>query len=82
MVDADSPFSIVLVNLRDGSVSRLLPGVPLGARSGPGVVWSEDSEWVFITAAGPTAIRIADGLTVDLHEWIPTDMHVYAVASR
>ncbi len=82
MIDADSPLLIVLVNLRDGSVTELLPGVPLGARPGPGVVWSADSEWVFITAAGPTAIRIADGLTVDLHEWIPTDMQIYAVASR
>ena len=80
--NADTPFSIMLVNLRDGSLSILHPGVPLGSRPGPGVVWSEESDWVFITAAGPTAIRIADGLAVDLHEWIPTDMHVYAVASR
>ncbi len=81
-VDVDSPPAVVLANLRDGSVSELLSWVPLGARPGPGVIWSADSEWVFITAAGPTAIRIADGLTVDLHEWIPTDMQIYAVASR
>jgi DNA-directed RNA polymerase specialized sigma24 family protein len=81
-VDADSPPRVVLANLRDGSVSELLPWAPLGARPGPGVVWSEDGEWVFVTATGPTAIRIADGLVVELDEWIPADMEVYAVASR
>jgi DNA-directed RNA polymerase specialized sigma24 family protein len=81
-VNSDTPFSVVLVNLRDGSVIDLLPGIPLGARPGPGVVWSVDSEWVFIAAAGPAAVRIADGMTVELHEWIPADMQLYAVASR
>ena len=80
--DADSPSRVVLANLRDGSVTELVPGVSLEARPGPGIVWSEDGEWVFIAAAGPSAIRIADGLAVDLHEWIPADMEVYAVASR
>lgn len=78
---ADSTPSVLLVNLRDGSVVRLADG-PLATTPGPSVVWSEDSEWVLLSTAGPTAIRIADGLTVELDGVIPTDMQVYAVASR
>jgi hypothetical protein len=72
----------MLVNLRDGAVTELLTERPLGSYAGPGVVWSEDSEWVLIASGGVTAIRISDGLTVELEEWIPADMRLFAVASR
>jgi hypothetical protein len=91
-LDSAEPLpSAMLVNLRDGSMTELLadrhlrsdaPTPDWPSRSGPAVVWSEDSEWVLIDSGGITAVRISDGLTAELEEWIPADMQLYAVASR
>lgn len=74
--------SIDLVDLETFESRELRASGSLGSPVGPHMVWSADSEWLLILGERPTAIRIADGFSVDLWEWVPTDMEIFAVASR
>ncbi|MCP3977055.1 MAG: hypothetical protein GY720_21415 [bacterium] len=74
--------ALVRIDLRDGTVHELITYPDRGTFAGPGIVWSYDSEWVMVMDAGPMAVRISDGMLVDLSETVLAGQRIYAVASR
>jgi hypothetical protein len=80
--DGRTEAALVLVDLVSGDISAPIGGSRDQASRGPGVVWSGDGEWLLVVDDAPTAIRIADGFTVTLWDWIPAGMEIRAIAPR
>ena len=78
----ESNRQLLLADVTTGAIEELLTGRGTGSFTGPSVAWSANSEWILSFDGSPVAIRIADGLQVDLSESIPDDMVIVAIASR
>jgi len=80
--DASGEPRLVVLDL-DSPAVRALGAMPRPPASiGPTVMWSRDGAWLLTVGERPVAIEVATGERVDLWEWLPTNMFIYAVAAR
>jgi DNA-directed RNA polymerase specialized sigma24 family protein len=80
--DGRPDASLVLVDLRDGTVSAPIGSVPAPASRAPAAVWSAEGDWLVVIDDRPRAIRVSDRVEIALWDWIPAGMEILAVAPR